>query len=53
MKSLIIDAIGLAGFGLLVAGVYLQLGTPPALMFAGGGLLALALLAARRGSRVT
>ncbi|HGE8287402.1 TPA: hypothetical protein ACGD4M_002915 [Serratia marcescens] len=53
MKTLIIDAIGLAGFGLLVAGIYLQFGTAIALQSTGGGLLAFALIAARRGKRVT
>lgn len=53
MKSLIIDIVGLSGFGLLAGGVYLQFGLAPALMFSGGLLLALALLIAKRGKRVT
>jgi len=53
MKSLITDLVGLAGFGGLVAGVYLQFGTAIALMFGGGALLAFALAAARRIKRAT
>ncbi|WP_457948196.1 hypothetical protein [Enterobacter mori] len=48
MKSLIIDAAGLAGFGALVGGVYLKFGAAVALMAGGSGLLLWALLAARR-----
>lgn len=48
MKSLIIDVAGLAGFGALVGGVYLQFGLAATLMFGGAGLLLWALLAARR-----
>lgn len=51
MKSLITDVIGLAGYGLLTSGVYLQFGLAPALMFSGGLLLAAALVMARRGKR--
>lgn len=51
MKSLITDAIGLVGYGLLVAGIYLQYGLAPSLMFAGGFLLTLVLLAVWRRSR--
>lgn len=51
MKSIITDVIGLAGFGLLTAGVYLQFGLAPALMFSGGLLLVAALAMARRGKR--
>ncbi|EFD1090609.1 hypothetical protein FER24_22170 [Escherichia coli] len=39
MKSLIADVIGLAGFGLLTCGVYLQFGMAPALMLSGALLL--------------
>ena len=53
MKSLIIDLFGLAGFGLLVAGLYLQYGTAIALMAGGGSMLAFALAAARRNNRAT
>ena len=53
MKSLIIDLIGLAGFGMLAGGVYLQFGLANALIFSGGLLLVGALLAAMRGKRVT
>ncbi|UCQ18731.1 hypothetical protein DCF79_04710 [Edwardsiella tarda] len=53
MKSLISDVIGLVGFGLLTAGVYLQLGVAPALMISGGLLLAGALAMARRGARAS
>jgi hypothetical protein len=53
MKSLLTDATGLAGFGLLTAGCYLQFGLAPALMFSGSLLLVGALTAARRGKRVT
>lgn len=35
MKTLITDAIGLAGFGSLAAGVYLQFGLAPSLMMSG------------------
>jgi len=52
MKSFFLDALGLAGFGLLTSGLYLQFGLAPALMFSGALLLAGALLAAR-GKRVT
>lgn len=51
MKSLIADVIGMAGFGLLTSGVYLQFGLAPALMFSGGLLLVGALAIARRGTR--
>jgi hypothetical protein len=53
LKSLIIDIIGLSGFGLLTGGVYLQFGLAPALMFSGGLLLTGALLTAKGGKRVT
>ncbi|MEO5275674.1 hypothetical protein [Escherichia coli] len=39
MKSLIADVIGLAGFGLLTCGVYLQFGMAPALILSGALLL--------------
>ncbi|CAH6579990.1 hypothetical protein M3B74_00290 [Citrobacter freundii] len=51
MKSLIADVIGMAGFGLLTSGFYLQFGLAPALMFSGGLLLVGALAIARRGTR--
>lgn len=51
MKSLIIDIFGLAGFGMLSGGVYLQYGLAASLMFSGGLLLVGALLAAMRGKR--
>ncbi len=53
MKSLISDVIGLVGFGLLTAGVYLRFGVAPALMVSGGLLLAGALAIARRGARAS
>lgn len=53
MKSLIIDLFGLAGFGMLTGGVYLRYGQAVALMFSGGLLLTVALLAALRGKRGT
>ncbi|ELY9614298.1 hypothetical protein ACEF96_004383 [Salmonella enterica] len=53
MKSLFLDALGLAGFGLLTSGVYLQFGLAPSLMFSGVMLLAGALLASARGNRAT
>lgn len=53
MKSLIIDIIGVAGFGLLTAGVYLQFGAATTLQFAGGGMLLFALTVARRKYRAT
>lgn len=51
MKSLFFDALGLAGFGLLTSGFYMQFGLAPALMFSGGLLLVCALVAAARGKR--
>lgn len=51
MKSMITDAIGLTGYGLLSSGVYLKFGLATALMFAGGLLLIAALVMARRGKR--
>lgn len=51
MKSLIIDVIGVAGFGSLMVGLYLQFGAAITLQAAGAGLLAFALLAARRNNR--
>ncbi|WP_168189690.1 hypothetical protein [Limnobaculum zhutongyuii] len=51
MKTLLIDLIVLAGFSLLVTGIYLQFGLATALQIAGSGLLAFALLAAWRGKR--
>lgn len=47
MKSLITDVIGLAGFGSLAAGVYLQFGLAAALILCGVLLLIFALVAAR------
>lgn len=52
MKSLIIDMAGLAGFGALMTGVYLQYGTAVALMSGGSGVLTWAILAAWRTKRV-
>jgi hypothetical protein len=52
MKSLIIDVFGLAGFGLLMAGIYLRYGTALALIAGGGGMLAFALTAAWRNKHV-
>lgn len=52
MKSLIIDMTGLAGFGSLVGGIYLQFGLAVALMSGGSGLLLWALLSARRNHAV-
>lgn len=53
MKSLIIDMTGLAGFGLLMAGIYLRYGTAAALISGGSGLLIWAILAAWRTKRVS
>ncbi len=53
MKHLIIDIIGLVGFGLLSAGVYLQFGLPCSLMFSGTLVLTWALLAAMRRRHAT
>lgn len=53
MKYLMIDSIWLVGFGLLVAGVYLQFGLPCSLMFSGTLVLVWALLAAMRRRDVT
>ncbi|ENK1087341.1 hypothetical protein AB2010_000556 [Citrobacter freundii] len=43
------DAIGLAGFGSLAAGVYLQFGLALSLMMSGSLLLLYALVVAMRG----
>ncbi|MDF3850684.1 hypothetical protein [Achromobacter denitrificans] len=51
MKNLLIDAAGLAGFGCVAAGVYVQFGTGPALLAAGALMLGFALRAAARGKR--
>ncbi len=48
MKSILTDIIGLAGFGLLVAGFYLHFGLSPTLMFSGVIICAGALLAGWR-----
>lgn len=53
MKTLITDAIGLAGFGSLAAGVYLQFGLAPSLMMSGCLLLLYALVAAMRGKNAS
>lgn len=53
MKSLMTDLLGLAGFGMLSGGIYLQFGLAPALMFSGALLLVTALAMAGRGKRVT
>lgn len=53
MKSLITDLIGLVGLGLLTAGIYLQFGLPPSLMFSGGLILSGSILAAMRGKRAS
>lgn len=52
MKSLITDLIGLAGFGTLAAGIYLQFGLAPSLMFGGALSLIYALVAAWRKKNV-
>lgn len=49
MKTLMTDAIGLAGFGSLAAGVYLQFGLASSLMMSGSLLLLYALVVAIRG----
>ncbi|MEA9393121.1 hypothetical protein SJI19_21715 [Acerihabitans sp. TG2] len=51
MKSLIIDMLGVAGFGALMGGLYLQFGLAIMLQAAGAGLLLFALLAARSKKR--
>ncbi|CBJ37887.1 conserved exported protein of unknown function [Ralstonia solanacearum CMR15] len=48
MKTLLIDAVGLAGLGCLAAGVHIQFGPGPALIVAGAVLLLGAVAAARR-----
>lgn len=53
MKTLIIDIIGLAGFGSLAAGIYLQFGLAPSLMMSGSMLLIYALVAAMRGKNAS
>ena len=51
MNSLIADVIGLAGFGLLTCGFYLQFGMAPALMLSGGLILVGGLPTPRRRTR--
>lgn len=48
MKSLLLDVMGLTGFGLLTVGFYLRFGLPCALMLSGFLMLSGALLAVRR-----
>ncbi|MHA6885715.1 hypothetical protein [Ralstonia pseudosolanacearum] len=48
MKTLLIDAVGLAGLGCLAVGVHIQFGPGPALIVAGCVLLLGAVAAARR-----
>jgi hypothetical protein len=48
MRKIIIDVLGLAGFGSLMAGVYLRYGLDIALMSGGILLLLLALASATR-----
>lgn len=50
MKTLLIDAVGLAGLGCLAAGVHLQFGPGPALIVAGAVLLLVALRRAAQGA---
>lgn len=47
MKGLLIDVIGLSGFSLLSAGVYLSYGLPVSLMVSGALLLVICGLAQR------
>lgn len=49
MKTLMTDAIGLAGFGSLAAGVYLKFGLASSLIMSGSLLLLYALVVAMRG----
>lgn len=49
MRKIIIDVLGLAGFGSLMAGVYLRYGVDIALIGGGTLLLLLALASATRG----
>jgi hypothetical protein len=49
MKKLLVDAVGLAGFGCLAAGLFVQFGAGPALMVSGVLLMAVAVSAAVRG----
>ncbi|ELP3920190.1 hypothetical protein QUQ16_001123 [Escherichia coli] len=50
IRKLIIDTCGLAGFGALVAGVFLRFGLSVSLMFGGAMVLIAAILAAKRGA---
>ncbi|BGI52707.1 MAG: hypothetical protein HamCj_10600 [Candidatus Hamiltonella defensa (Ceratovacuna japonica)] len=52
IKTHLIDAVGLTGYGLLTAGIYLRFGLASALIFAGGLLLAGALWASLRKKHV-
>jgi len=51
MKNLMIDAIGIAGFGSMTTGIWLQFGPDPAMIVCGAIALVLALAAAGRGSK--
>lgn len=47
MRNVILDLLGLTGFGLLCCGIYLKYGTDVTLMCSGALLLLLAIIASR------
>ncbi|EDM47764.1 hypothetical protein [Marinobacter algicola] len=51
MRNILLDILGLLGFGLLNYGLYLRFGLADALICAGGLLLVMALFAARAAKR--
>tara|TARA_R110000824_G_scaffold167958_3_gene345027 strand:+ start:802 stop:984 length:183 start_codon:yes stop_codon:yes gene_type:complete len=51
MRQVLLDTLGLAGFGALNYGLYLRFGLADALIYGGSLLLLLALLAARASKR--
>lgn len=51
MRTILLDILGLAGYGALCYGLFLRFGPADALISGGAMLLLLALLAARSGKR--
>lgn len=51
MRNFLLDILGLLGFGLLTAGLYLRFGLADTLIIAGGMLLVMALVSARAAKR--
>ncbi|MDW5376831.1 hypothetical protein R6258_07840 [Halomonas sp. HP20-15] len=51
MRTILIDILGLAGFGCLMGGVYLRYGLDVSLISGGAMLVLLALASATRGGR--